>query len=96
MTTESKAMIRCKPCDRTMTRLDWMKNKTCDNPNCRCPEVQKVAAQVTKVIDKAKQQAGYSTAKIVTPIPTQYDGTGQYYMDVEPLVVYEISRKSKK
>lgn len=88
----SKAMIHCKPCDKHFTRLDWMKNKVCDNPECNCPEIKKSMQAAAAAISKA-QQTSRNTIKIVTTsIPTQRDeSVQQYYIDVPPVTVIDVT-----
>jgi hypothetical protein len=94
---DDKVIIRCNQCQERFSRLEWMTNKNCDNPNCSCPEVKKVAAQATQAINNAKSRAGFQMAKIVVPLPTQMKAdVEQYYIDVEPMVVYEIHKNRSK
>lgn len=90
-------VIKCKQCEKKFSRLEWMTNKNCDNPNCSCPEVKKVAAQANTAIQVAKQKAGFNVTKKIIPIPTQCDSTkDQYFIEVEPLIMYEIHKAKKK
>src|SRR5579864_2577886 len=45
--------IKCRECSKHFKRLEWMQNKECENPNCRCPEVQKLRDAANEAIDKA-------------------------------------------
>jgi len=85
--------IKCRECDVWFQRLEWMRNKECDNPNCRCPEVAKVRATAIKAIEKAKESSKTNIINIKrNPIsPTGYDAeTAQYMCDVPDVMVVDV------
>jgi hypothetical protein len=90
--------ITCKRCDKTFTRLEWMTNKICDNPNCNCPEVRKTMEQANAVIDKAKQSSRINSIKVTTEtMPTKRnDRVDQLEIDVPPVTVVEITPVKRK
>src|ERR1700677_2019734 len=55
--TVNDIRIKCKECQMWFMRVDWMANKDCDNPNCRCPEVQKLRQAANDVIEKASESS---------------------------------------
>ncbi len=88
--------ILCKLCDKRFDRLEWMKNKECDNPNCRCPEVQKLKKVTQQVINKASESSeaavnGNVQAMHRGTVPTGYKAdTPQYMVDVPDVLVVDI------
>jgi hypothetical protein len=92
------AKVRCNLCQETMERLDWMTKTHCENPNCRCPEVQKLIQATQAVIVKAQ---GNRTIVNVQrgPVPHGYNAeaaNGQYVIgmpDVKVITVTPIKRK---
>jgi hypothetical protein len=82
--------ITCKPCGIRMDRLDWLRNKTCENPNCSCPEVKKLRQQTQEVIDKARGEVNVQSVKRNT-LPTGYlEEVPQYMADVPDVMVMDI------
>jgi hypothetical protein len=97
--TNPGARVRCKRCDKTFDRLDWMTNKVCDNPDCNCPEIQKSMKAANDAINKAKTTSRINTIKIVTEtIPTERDESKkQYVMDAAPITSITVTPpKGKK
>lgn len=93
------AKVLCKECQVWMPRIDWLTNKTCDNPNCKCPEVQKLIQQTQQVINKA------SGGKVVDinihrgAVPHGYNKdapNGQYVIDVPDVKVIYINPIKRK
>ena len=81
--------ITCKPCGQMMDRLGWMANKTCENPNCNCPEVVKLRKQTQEVIDKARGVTVQSVKR--NTLPTGYDDKlHQYMVDVPDVLVVDV------
>lgn len=82
--------ITCKPCGVRMDRLDWLRNKTCENPNCNCPEVKKLRQQTQEVIDKAKGSTNVQSVKRAS-VPTGYEsGVPQYMIDIPDVMVIDV------
>jgi hypothetical protein len=92
--------IHCKRCDKDFTRLEWMQNKVCDNPECNCPEIRKTMQQATDVINKAKESSRVNHIKTTTTtIPTGYIddvNVDQLEIDVPPITVIEITPPKRK
>jgi hypothetical protein len=89
----SVAKVQCKECKVWWPRLDWMQNKECDNPNCRCPEVMKLRQLTQDVIEKAQESSkqNHIIAKQSDIFPTGYDETkDQYMIDVPPVMVIDV------
>jgi len=63
----SKARIHCKHCNKNFQRLEWMKNKVCDNPNCNCPEVKASMKAANDAIEKAMKSTLISIHEKETP-----------------------------
>lgn len=85
-------IITCKECNERFSRLEWMTNRTCTNPNCRCPEVAKAREAMNQVIDKAKEvTAQYMQQARRETIPTGYnENTDQYMCDVPDVLRVEV------
>lgn len=101
MAAKRDPQILCKGCDQHMGRLEWMSKKTCDNPNCKCPEVQKLIQQTNAVITKA-QQSSYNVISINRGgVPHGYDATVDQVVinvpDVKVITITQVreSRKNK-
>ena len=83
--------ITCKQCKVSMDRLTYMQMKTCENPNCTCPEVVKVRTQAQQVIEKAKATSANAQSVKRNTIPTGYDDTvDQYMVDVPDVMVIDV------
>lgn len=85
--------IKCKECQTWFMRVDWMSNKECDNPNCRCPEVQKLKQAANDVIEKASESSKVNIINIKRgPItPTGYIAeNSQYMMDIPDVMVIDM------
>lgn len=65
--------VRCKQCDKQFTRLEWMTNKTCENPNCNCPEVKKAINEATNVIEKVMRSTQIEVSE--NTVPDGWDDT---------------------
>lgn len=92
-TTVVTANIMCKLCDKRFERLEWMKNKDCDNPNCRCPEIQKLKQITNQVIDKASRSSSAANIQSIkrNTLPTGYEEkVNQYMVDVPDVMVVDI------
>lgn len=98
MPVKNDPQVLCRTCDKRMGRLTWMTQKECDNPNCKCPEVQKLIQATKNVISKAQ---GYHMALEVKrgAVPHGYDANttqGQYVIpmpDVKLMIVTPTKRK---
>lgn len=92
-TTVNDIRIRCKECEQWFMRLDWMANKNCDNPNCRCPEVQRVRQAANEVINKASESSKVNIINIkrgpITPTGYTVD-VPQYMVDVPDVMVIDM------
>lgn len=94
------AKVLCKQCDTQMERLDWLTKKSCDNPNCKCPEVQKLIKATQDVIVKAQ---GNRTIVNVHrgPIPHGYNAeapNGQYVIpmpDVKLITITPVAKRTR-
>lgn len=88
----NNSRVKCRECGIWFPRLEWMKNKECDNPNCRCPEVQKLRKAANDVIEKAQTQAGINVINTSrATIPTGYVKEEQQNMiDVPDVMVVDI------
>ena len=92
----TKAMVHCKKCSKDFTRLDWMTNKVCDNPDCNCPEVKKAMQAAEAAINKAKQTSRTFIKITTTTMPTQRDETkDQMYIQVPPVTVIDVTLPKK-
>lgn len=98
-------IILCKPCNRKMTRLNWMSNTACDNPDCRCPEVQKAMKATQVAIKRAQSRVGgEEVARLANVISTKSmpvpngrdDSIHQLYIDIPQVITIDISPKRKK
>jgi len=97
-------IILCKPCNRKMTRLEWMKNTACDNPDCRCPEIKKAMKATQVAIKRAQSRGGEEVARMAntistksTPVPNGRDeNIHQLYIDIPQVITIDISPKRKK
>lgn len=92
--------ITCKQCKTVMTRLEWMTNKSCEQPDCKCPEVQKLVQATQQVINKAagRQPAAFSYVHRGA-VPHGYkEGPDLYWLacpDVKVITVTPHIRKNK-
>jgi hypothetical protein len=89
----SDIRIKCRECSKHFKRLEWMQNKECENPNCRCPEVQKLRDAANEAIDKAKDTSRVNIINIkrAAVAPTGYDAeTKQYMVDVPDVMVIDM------
>jgi hypothetical protein len=85
--------IKCKDCQTWFMRVDWMTNKECDNPNCRCPEVKKSMQAANDVIEKASEssKANIINIKRGSITPTGYVADiPQYMCDVPDVMVIDM------
>lgn len=84
--------LTCKECHVTMDRLTWMSNKSCENPNCKCPEVQKLRQTTQDVINKASRAAATNVQSIKrNTVPTGYsEDVDQYMVDIPDVMVVDI------
>lgn len=85
--------IKCRECSKHFKRLEWMQNKECENPNCRCPEVQKLRDAANDAISKASDSSRFNVINIKrsTIDPTGYDEkTAQYMVDVPDVMVIDM------
>lgn len=88
--TAMTVKLTCKVCNVTMDRLTWMSNRSCENPNCKCPEVQKLRRQAQEVINKARGPVNIQSVKRNT-VPTGYDeAVDQYMVDIPDVMVVDI------
>ena len=91
--------ITCKQCSKVFSRLDWLTNKVCDNPDCNCPEVKKSMQAANDAINKAKSSSRLNAIKVTTEtIPTGRIVTeDQLVINVPPITTIEITvpRKGK-
>lgn len=85
--------IKCRECSKHFKRLEWMQNKECENPNCRCPEVQKLRDAANDAINKASDSSRFNVINIkrATIDPTGYDEkVDQYMVDVPDVMVIDM------
>lgn len=85
--------IKCKECQIWFSRVDWMTNKVCENPNCGCPEVKKLRQAANDVISKAQEtgRTNVINVKRATISPTGYEETTpQYMIDVPDVMVIDV------
>lgn len=94
----SKAMLRCNQCQEHMPRLEWMTRKECDNPNCKCPEVQKLIKATQDAIQKAQKPR--TTVEVHRgSVPHGYDAdaaNGQYVIPMPDVKVITVTPVRKK
>jgi hypothetical protein len=91
--TMNDIRIKCKECQMWFMRVDWMANKNCDNPNCRCPEVNKVRQAANQAIQKASESSKINVVNIKRGpvLPTGYnEKTNQYMRDVADVMTIEM------
>lgn len=89
----AKAKIQCKECKDWMPMTEWMDKTHCENPNCKCPEVQKLIKATQEVINKA-QTGSNSISVNRASVPHGYDDTAandQYVIDVPDVKVIWIT-----
>lgn len=82
-------LVFCKKCQ---TRVEWLTKRDCENPECTCPEVQKLRKVTQEVIEKAQQTAAQNVQQIRrnTP-PTGYlEDVPQYMVDVPDVMVIDV------
>lgn len=89
--------ITCRECKRVFDdRLEWMTNKVCENPNCRCPEVQRAMNMTTNAIEKAKTKPYIHIVK-QSPVKEDIDGkVSQYYIEVPDVISTTIFRNGRR
>jgi hypothetical protein len=77
-----------------------MTMKTCENPECTCPEVAKLRKQTQEVIDKARGSTGGAVNVLSTKrntVPTGYDkDVNQYMVDVPDVMVVDVIVPKKR
>jgi hypothetical protein len=90
MTASNNINITCKKCEKKFSRLEYMTHKTCENPNCTCPEVARLRQQAKDVIEKARLTSNVQAVKRASP-PTGYiEDQAQYMVDVPDVMTIDI------
>lgn len=91
--------VHCKMCDKDFSRIDWLKNKDCDNPNCSCPEVKRAMRAANDAIKKAQDTSRNEISINEYEIPDNYDedlGRNQLMVDCLPVMVINITPSKRK
>lgn len=92
----SNPLITCRQCDCKMSRMEWLTNTTCPQPNCKCPEVQKLVKATQVAIQNARDGVNVTPAAMSYvhrgPVPHGYkDGIDQYYIKVPDVKVITVT-----
>lgn len=87
--------IRCKiaGCNTRFTdAMAFMVHKKCDNPNCKCPEVQKIIQMTNTAIDKARRPNVIKMAKVGCTNDTQdlSESKANVYWEFPDIIVGKI------